>query len=120
MNHERMTVAQALVKFLDQQYAERDGEEVKFIQGVWGIFGHGNVAGLSQALHQYQEVPYYLARNEQAMTHTAIAFAKAKYRMHALACTALVGPGSTNIINSETSDTINQISLLLFLSIKFI
>src|SRR5690625_6330365 len=94
MNHERMTVAQALVKFLDQQYAERDGEEVKFIQGVCGIFGHGNVAGLSQALHQYQEVPYYLARNEQAMTHTAIAFAKAKYRMQALACTASVGPRS--------------------------
>src|SRR5690625_72418 len=119
MNHERMTVAQALVKFLDQQYAERDGEEVKFIQGVWGIFGHGNVAGLSQALHQYQEVPYYLARNEQAMTHTAIAFAKAKYRMQALACTASVGPGSTNMITGAATATINRIPLLLLPSDTF-
>src|SRR5690625_7635335 len=107
MNHERMTGAQALVKFLDQQYAERDGEEVIFIQGVWGIFGHGNFVGLSHALHQYQEVPYYLARNEQAMTYTAIAFAKAKYRMQALDCVATVGPVSINLINVVSETSIN-------------
>lgn len=119
MSHEKITVAQALIKFLNNQYVERDGQEVKFIQGVWGIFGHGNVAGISQALHQNREMPYYLARNEQAMTHTAIAYAKAKYRMQALACTASVGPGSTNMLTGAATATINRIPLLLLPSDTF-
>lgn len=119
MSHEKLTVAQALIKFLNNQYVERDGHELRFINGVWGIFGHGNVAGISQALHQNREMPYYLARNEQAMTHTAIAYAKAKFRMQALACTASVGPGSTNMITGAATATINRIPLLLLPSDTF-
>jgi 3D-(3,5/4)-trihydroxycyclohexane-1,2-dione acylhydrolase (decyclizing) len=113
MKHERLTVAQATIRFLKNQYVTRDGNEHTFIKGVWGIFGHGNVAGLSQALHQYPDMPYYLTRNEQAMTHTAIAYAKAKFRMEAFACTASVGPGSTNMITGAATATINRIPLLL-------
>ncbi len=113
MKHERLTVAQATIRFLQNQYVKRDGKENTFIKGIWGIFGHGNVAGLSQALHQYPEMPYYLTRNEQAMTHTAIAYAKAKFRMEAFACTSSVGPGSTNMITGAATATINRIPLLL-------
>lgn len=119
MSHEKLTVSQALIKFLNNQYVERDGRELRFINGVWGIFGHGNVAGISQALHQNREMPYYLARNEQAMTHTAIAYAKAKFRMQALACTASVGPGSTNMVTGAATATINRIPLLLLPSDTF-
>lgn len=109
----RLTVAQALIRFLKHQYVRRDGKEMPFISGVWGIFGHGNVAGIAQALHEDQEVPFYLSRNEQAMTHTAIAYAKSKNRMQAFACTASVGPGSTNMITGAATATINRIPLLL-------
>ena len=95
MKTEKLTTAQALVRFLKNQYVRRDGKEVQFIKGVWGIFGHGNVAGIGQALQEYPELPYYLARNEQAMTHSAVAYSKSKNRMEAFACTASVGPGST-------------------------
>lgn len=109
----KLTTSQALIRFLKNQYITRDGLEHQFIKGVWGIFGHGNVAGISQALLQYQEMPYYLCRNEQAMTHTAIAYSKAKFRKEAMACTASVGPGSTNMITGAATATINRIPLLL-------
>lgn len=112
-NKIKLTASQALIKFLNNQYVTRDGLEHKFIKGVWGIFGHGNVAGISQALLQDQEMPYYLCRNEQAMTHTAIAYSKAKFRNEAMACTASVGPGSTNMITGAATATINRIPLLL-------
>lgn len=113
MDTVRLTVSQALIRFLKNQYVRRDGKEVLFISGMWGIFGHGNVAGIAQALHEDQEMPFYLARNEQAMTHTAIAYAKSKNRMQAFACTASVGPGSTNMITGAATATINRIPLLL-------
>ncbi len=94
----RLTVAQALVRFLAQQYSERDGAEQRLIPGCFGIFGHGNVAGVGQALLESQltrpaELPYYLARNEQAMVHAAVGFARMRNRGQALACTASIGPG---------------------------
>jgi 3D-(3,5/4)-trihydroxycyclohexane-1,2-dione acylhydrolase (decyclizing) len=113
MKTEKLTTAQALVRFLKNQYVRRDGKEVQFIKGVWGIFGHGNVAGIGQALQEYPELPYYLARNEQAMTHSAVAYSKSKNRMEAFACTASVGPGSTNMITGAATATINRIPLLL-------
>lgn len=113
MKTEKMTVAQALIRFLNNQYIRRDGDEIPFIAGVWGIFGHGNVAGIGQALQEFPEMPYYLARNEQAMTHTSIAYAKAKNRMQTFACTASVGPGSTNMVTGAATATINRIPLLL-------
>tara|TARA_R100001143_G_scaffold63591_1_gene73038 strand:- start:62070 stop:63935 length:1866 start_codon:yes stop_codon:yes gene_type:complete len=109
----KLTTSQALIRFLKNQYVTRDGQEHQFIKGVWGIFGHGNVAGISQALLQDNEMPYYLCRNEQAMTHTAIAYSKAKFRNEAMACTASVGPGSTNMITGAATATINRIPLLL-------
>lgn len=113
MKRVKLTAAQALIRFLKQQYVRRDGIEQPFIPGVWGIFGHGNVAGIAQALQQDQEMPFYLCRNEQAMTHTAVAFAKSKNRMQAMACTASVGPGSTNMVTGAALATINRIPLLL-------
>jgi 3D-(3,5/4)-trihydroxycyclohexane-1,2-dione acylhydrolase (decyclizing) len=113
MKTEKLTSAQALIRFLKKQYVQRDGKQLPFISGVWGIFGHGNVAGIAQALHEYQDMPYYLARNEQAMTHTAIAYAKSKNRMQAMACTASVGPGSSNMVTGAATATINRIPLLL-------
>lgn len=109
----KLTTAQALVQFLKNQFVKRDSAEQPFIKGVWGIFGHGNVAGIAQALHQYPEMPYYLCRNEQAMTHTSIAYAKSMNRMQAFACTSSIGPGSTNMITGAATATINRIPLLL-------
>lgn len=114
-----LTAAQALIRFLKHQYVSRDGVENRFIRGVWGILGHGNVAGIGQALHQDREMPFYLSRNEQAMTHTGIAYAKAKRRMEIFACTASVGPGSTNMITGAATATINRIPLLLLPSDTF-
>lgn len=115
----KLTTAQALIKFLQNQYVKRDGVEHQFLKGVWGIFGHGNVAGIAQALHQFPEMPFYLCRNEQAMTHTSIAYAKAKNRMQAFACAASIGPGSTNMITGAATATINRIPLLLLPSDYF-
>ena len=91
----RMTMAQALIGFLKNQYVERDGEEHKFFAGVLGIFGHGNVAGIGQALQQNPDFPYYLVRNEQSGVHLAAGFAKASNRLRAFACTSSIGPGAT-------------------------
>src|SRR5271156_4572979 len=109
----RLTVAQAIVAFLQQQYTARDGQEHRFIPGCFGIFGHGNVAGLGQALEQDRGVPYYLCRNEQAMVHTAVAFAKASFRMRTLACTTSIGPGATNMVTGAAVATINRLPVLL-------
>ncbi len=106
-------MAQALVAFLEKQYVERDGREQQFFAGVWGIFGHGNVAGIGQALHQSPNFRYYLCRNEQAMVHTATAFAKMSNRMRAFACTTSIGPGATNMITGAATATINRLPVLL-------
>ena len=109
----RLTVAQALVTFLESQYSERDGTEYQFIQGCFGIFGHGNVAGIGQALEQGSKLRYYLCRNEQAMVHTAAAFAKTTFRKQTLACTSSIGPGATNMITGAALATINRLPVLL-------
>src|SRR5215211_3402134 len=110
----RLTAAQALVRFLANQYVERDGVEHRFFQGCFGIFGHGNVAGLGQALQQYEdELTYYLARNEQGMVHTAVGFAKMKNRLSTLACTSSIGPGATNMLTGAALATINRLPVLL-------
>jgi 3D-(3,5/4)-trihydroxycyclohexane-1,2-dione acylhydrolase (decyclizing) len=109
----RITTAQALVAFLEQQYVERDGREQQFFAGVWGIFGHGNVAGIGQALHQHPDFRYYLCRNEQAMVHTAVAYAKMSNRLRAFTCTSSIGPGATNMITGAATATINRLPVLL-------
>jgi 3D-(3,5/4)-trihydroxycyclohexane-1,2-dione acylhydrolase (decyclizing) len=109
----RVTAAQALITFLRNQYVERDGKEQPFFAGVWGIFGHGNVAGIGQALQQTLDFRYYLARNEQAMVHTATAFAKMNNRLRAFACTSSIGPGATNMITGAATATINRLPVLL-------
>lgn len=111
----RLTMAQAIVKYLQMQYSERDGQQRRFIPGMFGIFGHGNVAGLGQALYEYgKDLPYYQTRNEQSMVHTATAFAKANTRLATLACTSSIGPGATNMITGAATATINRIPVLLF------
>jgi 3D-(3,5/4)-trihydroxycyclohexane-1,2-dione acylhydrolase (decyclizing) len=109
----RLTMAQALVTFLQNQYSARDGKEYRFIQGCFGIFGHGNVAGIGQALEQDSRLRYFLCRNEQAMVHTAAAFAKASFRKRTLACTSSIGPGATNMLTGAALATINRLPVLL-------
>jgi len=122
----RLTVAQAVVRFLANQWTERDGERQKLFAGVFGIFGHGNVAGLGQALLQNElnetgdeHLPYVLARNEQAMVHTSVAYARQKDRLQTWACTASVGPGSTNMLTGAALATINRLPVLLLPSGTF-
>ena len=114
----RLTVAQATIRFLARQYSERDGVERRLISGCFGIFGHGNVAGIGQALLEAKltgsaDLPYYLARNEQGMVHAAAGFARMNNRLQALACTASIGPGSTNMVTGAAGATINRIPVLL-------
>ncbi len=110
----KLTMAQALVLFLSRQYVERDGLETPFFAGCWGIFGHGNVAGIGQALQQYADsFRFYQARNEQAMVHAAAAYAKAKNRLQTFACTSSIGPGATNMITGAAAATVNRIPVLL-------
>ncbi len=109
----RLTTAQALIRFLMAQYTERDGVEQPFFAGCFGIFGHGNVAGIGQALLQYPEFRYYQARNEQAMVHTAAAFAKHTNRLRTLVCTSSIGPGATNMVTAAAGATINRLPVLL-------
>jgi 3D-(3,5/4)-trihydroxycyclohexane-1,2-dione acylhydrolase (decyclizing) len=110
---ERLTMAQAVIRFLVKQYVERDGEENGFFAGCFGIFGHGNVAGIGQALHQTPEFPYYQTRNEQAMVHTAAAYAKMSNRKRTLVCTTSIGPGATNMLTAAAGATINRMPVLL-------
>jgi 3D-(3,5/4)-trihydroxycyclohexane-1,2-dione acylhydrolase (decyclizing) len=106
-------MAQALVKFLKNQSVERDGKQNKFFGGIWGIFGHGNVAGIGQALLENPDFPYYPARNEQAEVHLAAAYAKTHNRLRAFACTSSIGPGATNMITGAAVATINHLPVLL-------
>jgi 3D-(3,5/4)-trihydroxycyclohexane-1,2-dione acylhydrolase (decyclizing) len=113
MQTRKLTMAQALVAYLEQQYVERDGRQQPFFAGVFGIFGHGNVAGIGQALHQHPSFRYYQSRNEQAMVHTAAAFAKMNNRLRTFACTTSIGPGATNMVTGAALATINRLPVLL-------
>ena len=129
----RLTTAQALVKFLANQYSERDGRRQRLVTGVLGIFGHGNVAGVGQALLQAEveqeegrqgaevlgELPYYLARNEQGAVHTAVAYSRALDRMQVMAVTSSIGPGATNMVTGAALATTNRIPVLLLPSDQF-
>jgi 3D-(3,5/4)-trihydroxycyclohexane-1,2-dione acylhydrolase (decyclizing) len=109
----RLTMAQAIIRFLKQQYVERDGREQQFFAGCFGIFGHGNVAGIGQALQENPDFRYYQGRNEQAMVHIATAFAKVSRRLRALVCTTSIGPGATNMVTGAATATINHLPVLL-------
>ena len=110
----RVTMAQALVRFLAQQYVERDGVRQRFFAGAFGIFGHGNVAGIGQALLEREaELTYYQARNEQAMVHIACGYARMKDRLATFACTSSIGPGATNMLTGAALATINRLPVLL-------
>ena len=110
----RLTAAQALVRFLAQQYVERDGVEHRFFAGCIGIFGHGNVAGIGQALYERPELlPYHQARSEQGMVHTAAGYARQRNRLGTFACTTSIGPGATNMITGAALATVNRLPVLL-------
>ncbi|MET7479498.1 3D-(3,5/4)-trihydroxycyclohexane-1,2-dione acylhydrolase (decyclizing) [Streptomyces sp. NPDC005648] len=110
----RLTVAQALVRFLSAQYTERDGVRRRLIGATWGIFGHGNVAGIGQALVEYaDEMPYHQGRNEQAMVHAAVGYARQSNRLSAHAVTTSIGPGATNLVTGAALATINHLPVLL-------
>ncbi|NTS32085.1 3D-(3,5/4)-trihydroxycyclohexane-1,2-dione acylhydrolase (decyclizing) [Phyllobacterium sp. BT25] len=110
----RLTMAQALTRFLSRQMTMVDGKKVPVFAGVWAIFGHGNVAGLGEALyHVREELPTYRAHNEQAMAHAAIAFAKASFRQRMMAVTSSVGPGATNMVTAAALAHVNRLPLLL-------
>ncbi|GAA1324758.1 3D-(3,5/4)-trihydroxycyclohexane-1,2-dione acylhydrolase (decyclizing) [Brachybacterium rhamnosum] len=123
----RLTVGQAVVRFLAAQHTERDGVRQRLVPGTFGIFGHGNVAGIGQALLQNAvdpaegeaDMPYYQARNEQNMVHTAVAYARTRNRLQTLACTASIGPGSTNMVTGAALATIDRIPVLLLPSDVF-
>ena len=108
-----LTTAQAVIRFLKAQWIELDGDSNLFFAGMWGIFGHGNVAGIGQALEQDGEFTHYLPRNEQAMVHAAAAFAKQNRRLRAFACTTSIGPGATNMVTAAAGATINRVPVLL-------
>ena len=110
----RLTMGQALVKFLQVQYTEYDGEQQRFIPAIWGIFGHGNVSGLSQALWEYgDDLPYYQPVNEQSMVHAASGYARTRLRLQTFACTSSIGPGATNMITGAATAHINRLPVLL-------
>ncbi|WP_320065590.1 3D-(3,5/4)-trihydroxycyclohexane-1,2-dione acylhydrolase (decyclizing) [Micromonospora sp. RTGN7] len=114
----KLTVAQATIRFLANQYSERDGRRHRLIAGCFGIFGHGNVAGLGQALRQAEldgdpGMTYYQCRNEQAMVHTAVAYARMTARMSTFACTTSIGPGATNLVTGAALATVNRLPVLL-------
>lgn len=109
----RLTTAQAIVRFLAAQHVSRDGQEQPFFAGCFGIFGHGNVSGMGQALQQDRALRYYQTRNEQAMVHTAAAYAKHRNRFQTLICTSSIGPGATNMITGAATATVNRLPVLL-------
>jgi 3D-(3,5/4)-trihydroxycyclohexane-1,2-dione acylhydrolase (decyclizing) len=109
----KLTTAQAIIQFLKAQFISRDGNESAFFAGCFGIFGHGNVAGIGQALQQNPDFPYTLCRNEQGMVHTAAAFAKMSNRLRTLVCTSSIGPGATNMVTGAAAATINRVPVLL-------
>lgn len=109
----RLTMAQAVVNFLANQHVERDGQRNPLFAGMWGIFGHGNVAGLGQALEEYRDLRYYRPQNEQGMVHAAIAYAKMKNRLQTFACTSSIGPGALNMVTGAATATVNRLPVLL-------
>lgn len=109
----RLTTAQAIIKFLKNQYVHRDGKETPFFAGMLGIFGHGNVAGIGQALQENPDFPYILVRNEQSGVHLACGYTKMKNRLQTFACTSSIGPGATNMITGAALATINRLPVLL-------
>src|SRR5580698_9794781 len=110
----RLTAAQAMVRYLAAQFVEVDGAEVPYFAGVWAIFGHGNVAGIGEALHGVREtLPTYRAHNEQGMAHAAIAFAKASKRRRAMVCTTSIGPGALNMVTAAGVAHVNRLPVLL-------
>lgn len=114
MTSVRLTAAQAAVRYLAAQYVSVDGQDVPFFAGVWAIFGHGNVAGLGEALHAARDVlPTYRAHNEQAMAHAAIAYAKQMHRSRAMVCTTSIGPGATNMVTAAALAHVNRLPVLL-------
>jgi 3D-(3,5/4)-trihydroxycyclohexane-1,2-dione acylhydrolase (decyclizing) len=118
MSTVRLTVGQAVVRFLAQQHSERDGQQHRLVEGCFGIFGHGNVAGLGQALLEAElespgDLVYYQGRNEQGMVHAAAAFARMRNRLSTLACTSSIGPGATNMVTGAALATINRLPVLL-------
>jgi len=114
MSSYKMTVAQALVKFLNNQYVSFDGRKEKFVRGIMNIFGHGNVLGLGQALEEDSgDLLIIQGKNEQAMTHAAVAFAKQKMRRQIFACTSSVGPGAANMLTAAATATANRIPVLI-------
>jgi 3D-(3,5/4)-trihydroxycyclohexane-1,2-dione acylhydrolase (decyclizing) len=116
----RLTVGQALVRFVAAQEVERDGDRHRFFAGCFGIFGHGNVAGLGQAIQQHEDLlPYHQARNEQAMVHVASGYARQRNRLGAYVCTTSVGPGATNMVTGAALATINRLPVLLLPSDTF-
>ena len=110
-----LSMAAALVQFLQRQFIRRDGVEHRLINGVWGIFGHGNVTGFGQALEEFggRALPYLQAKNEQGMVHAAVAFAKARQRLGTYACTSSIGPGATNMLTGAAVATVNRLPVLL-------
>ncbi|MEW2521873.1 3D-(3,5/4)-trihydroxycyclohexane-1,2-dione acylhydrolase (decyclizing) [Actinacidiphila alni] len=111
----RLTVAQALVRFLSVQFTERDGVRHRTVAGTWGIFGHGNVAGVGQALLEAGPgaMPYHQGRNEQAMVHAAVGYARTRHGLSTMACTTSIGPGATNLVTGAALATVNRVPVLL-------
>ncbi len=110
----RLTTGQAVINYLAVQHAERDGVEQRFFAGLWGIFGHGNIGGVAQAVQQAGPAfRYHLTRNEQAMVHAAVGYAKLRNRLGAFACLTSIGPGATNMVTGAASATINHVPVLL-------
>ena len=122
MKSVRLTTGQAVIRFMAGQDVERDGQRQRFIAGVWGIFGHGNVAGLGQALEELgdtEDMPYYRPQNEQGQVHIAAAYAKHNNRLRTFACTSSIGPGATNMITGAAGATVNRLPVLLLPSDYF-
>ena len=113
MKTKKLTSAQAIVQFLLQQQVERDGRRQPFFAGCLGIFGHGCIAGVGQALQQYPQFPYYLTKNEQASVHIAAAYAKMNNRLRAFTCVSSIGPGATNMVTGAAVATVNRLPVLL-------
>jgi 3D-(3,5/4)-trihydroxycyclohexane-1,2-dione acylhydrolase (decyclizing) len=110
----RLTAGQAVIRYLINQHVARDGDSGQFFAGVWGIFGHGNIGGLAQAIQQHEaEFPYYLARNEQGMVHASVGYAKLKNRLGAFACLSSIGPGATNMITGAATATADRVPVLI-------
>ncbi|HKP21944.1 MAG TPA: thiamine pyrophosphate-binding protein, partial [Thermoleophilaceae bacterium] len=121
MSTVRLTASQALVRFLGAQWSERDGERRRVVPGIFGIFGHGNVCGLGPALEEDEgrTLRFLQPKNEQAMVHAAIGYAREQHLLSTLACTASIGPGSTNLLTGAATATVNRVPVLLLPSDTF-